>query len=57
MDEAHAKRIPVVNEDGTLAGIIALDNMVVHLAGEGAHVSAQLDKWPASFDLNLHGDD
>ncbi|MFC4989295.1 CBS domain-containing protein [Saliphagus infecundisoli] len=43
MDKAHARRIPVVNEDGTLAGIIALDDVMVHLGGESAHVSAQID--------------
>ena len=43
MDEAHARRIPVVDDDGGLVGILALDDVVVHLAGESAHVSAQLD--------------
>lgn len=43
MDEAHARRIPVVNDDGALVGILALDDVVVHLAGESTHVSAQLD--------------
>ena len=43
MDEAHARRIPVVDGEGALAGILALDDVVVHLAGESAHVSAQLD--------------
>lgn len=42
MDQAHARRIPVV-EDGALVGILALDDVVIHLAGESAHVSAQLD--------------
>ncbi len=43
MDEAHARRIPVVDDDGALVGILALDDVVIHLAGESAHVSAQLD--------------
>jgi len=43
MDEAHARRIPVVDDDGALMGILALDDVVVHLAGESTHVSAQLD--------------
>ncbi|USZ70113.1 CBS domain-containing protein (plasmid) [Halorussus salilacus] len=42
MDQAHARRIPVV-DDGALVGILALDDVVIHLAGESAHVSAQLD--------------
>ena len=43
MDDAHARRIPVVDDDGALVGIVALDDVVVHLAGESAHVAAQLD--------------
>lgn len=42
MDQARARRIPVV-DDGALVGILALDDVVIHLAGESAHVSAQLD--------------
>jgi len=42
MDEAHARRIPVV-DDGALVGILALDDVMIHLAGESAHVAAQLD--------------
>lgn len=42
MHEAKARRIPVV-KDGEVAGIITFDDMVVHLAGESTHVSAQLD--------------
>jgi|GEM_PF-164560 len=42
MDQAHARRIPVV-DDGTLVGILALGDVVIHLAGESTHVSAQLD--------------
>lgn len=43
MTEAHARRIPVVDSDGSLAGILTLDDVVTHLAGESAHVAAQLD--------------
>ena len=43
MNEAGARRVPVVDEDGSIAGIVALDDVVVHLAGESTHVSAQLD--------------
>lgn len=43
MNEARARRIPVVDDDGSLVGILALDDVVVHLAGESTHVSAQLD--------------
>ena len=43
MDEAHARRIPVVNEEDELVGILTLDDVIVHLAGESAHVAAQLD--------------
>ena len=42
MTKAHARRIPVI-DDGSLTGILALDDVVTHLAGESAHVSAQLD--------------
>ncbi|WP_436927704.1 CBS domain-containing protein [Halosimplex amylolyticum] len=42
MAEAHARRIPVV-DDGSLAGKLALDDVVILLVGESAHVSAQLD--------------
>lgn len=43
MDEAHARRIPVVDGEGALVGILTLDDVTVHLAGESAHVTAQLD--------------
>ncbi len=43
MNEARARRIPVVDADDRLAGILTLDDLIVHLAGESAHVSAQLD--------------
>ncbi|MFC7193797.1 CBS domain-containing protein [Halosimplex aquaticum] len=43
MTEAHARRIPVVDDNGSLTGILTLDDVVTHLAGESAHVSAQLD--------------
>lgn len=42
MNDAHARRIPVL-EDDHLVGIIAFDDLVLHLAGECTHVSAQLD--------------
>lgn len=43
MSDAHARRIPVVDGDGRVAGILTLDDVVIHLAGESTHVSAQLD--------------
>lgn len=43
MTDAHARRIPVVDEEGRVSGILTLDDVVVHLAGESTHVSAQLD--------------
>ncbi|GAA0243032.1 hypothetical protein GCM10009000_068330 [Halobacterium noricense] len=42
MNDAHARRIPVVDDDHVV-GIIAFDDLVLHLAGECTHVSAQLD--------------
>ncbi|WP_433633561.1 CBS domain-containing protein [Halomicrococcus sp. NG-SE-24] len=42
MNDAHARRIPVL-EDDHLVGIVAFDDLVLHLAGECTHVSAQLD--------------
>jgi len=42
MNEAAARHVPVV-EDETVVGIITLDDLVTHLAGESAHVSAQMD--------------
>ncbi|SIR68660.1 CBS domain-containing protein [Haladaptatus litoreus] len=42
MNDAHARRIPVV-DDNKVVGIIAFDDLVLHLAGECMHVSAQLD--------------
>lgn len=42
MNEAGARHVPVV-EDGTVCGVITLDDLVTHLAGESAHVSAQMD--------------
>ncbi|WP_137287711.1 CBS domain-containing protein [Halorussus salinisoli] len=42
MNEAKARRIPVVT-DGEVTGILTFDDLVVHLAGESTHVSAQLD--------------
>lgn len=43
MNEASARRIPVVDDNGGVTGILTLDDVVIHLAGESAHVSAQLD--------------
>ena len=43
MNEAGARRVPVVDEDGAVAGIVTLDDVVIHLAGESTHVAAQLD--------------
>lgn len=43
MTDAHARRIPVVDPEGRLAGILTLDDVIIHLAGESTHVSAQLD--------------
>ncbi|WP_254546967.1 CBS domain-containing protein [Halomarina pelagica] len=42
MNQASVRRVPVV-EDGDLVGIVTFDDLVVHLAGESAHVAAQLD--------------
>ncbi|MFH5797931.1 cyclic nucleotide-binding/CBS domain-containing protein [Haladaptatus sp. CMAA 1911] len=41
MRDAIARRIPVV-EDGDVVGIVALDDVIVHIAGESARVSAEL---------------
>ncbi|MDS0478102.1 hypothetical protein NDO75_24360 [Natrinema sp. 1APR25-10V2] len=35
----------MVDDDGTLVGILALDDVVVHLAGKSTHVSAQLNNF------------
>lgn len=42
MNEAGARHVPVV-EDGRVVGMITLDDLITHLAGESAHVSAQMD--------------
>lgn len=42
MDEAAARHVPVVDE-GAVVGVVTLDDLVSHLAGESAHVAAQLD--------------
>jgi len=42
MNDAQARRIPVVDDD-RVVGIVAFDDLVLHLAGECTHVSAQLD--------------
>lgn len=49
MDEPHAQWIPVVDDDDLLVGIVILDDMIVHLAGESTHVPAQLTMSPVSF--------
>jgi CBS domain-containing protein len=41
MNQMNARRIPVV-EDGDVTGIITVDDLIVHLAGESEHVAAQL---------------
>lgn len=43
MTDAGARRLPVVDADERLVGMLALDDVVVHLAGESAHLAAQLD--------------
>jgi CBS domain-containing protein len=42
MNEAGARHVPVV-EDERVVGMITLDDLVRHLAGESAHVAAQMD--------------
>ena len=42
MNQANVRRIPV-EDDGNVVGIITFDDLVVHLAGESAHVAAQLE--------------
>ncbi|WP_049972739.1 CBS domain-containing protein [Haladaptatus cibarius] len=42
MNDAHVRRIPIV-DDHQVVGVIAFDDLVLHLAGECTHVSAQLD--------------
>ncbi|MFC7130491.1 CBS domain-containing protein [Haloferax chudinovii] len=42
MNQASVRRVPVVDE-GSVVGIITFDDLVVHLAGESAHVAAQLE--------------
>jgi len=42
IDQANVRRVPVV-DDGNVAGIVTFDDIVVHLAGESAHVAAQLE--------------
>ncbi|WP_254533348.1 CBS domain-containing protein [Natrinema gelatinilyticum] len=42
MNQASVRRVPVV-DDGKVVGIITFDDLVVHLAGESAHVAAQLE--------------
>lgn len=42
MNQANVRRVPVV-DDGNTVGIITFDDLVVHLAGESAHVAAQLE--------------
>lgn len=42
MNEAAARHVPVV-DDGAVVGMITLDDLVRHVAGESVHVAAQLD--------------
>lgn len=42
MNEASARHVPVV-EDDSVVGMITLDDLITHLAGESTHVSAQMD--------------
>jgi CBS domain-containing protein len=42
MNQATARHVPVV-EDESVVGIVTLDSLISHLAGEAAHVSAQMD--------------
>lgn len=42
MNDTYVRRIPVVDDD-RVVGIITFDDLVLHLAGECTHVSAQLD--------------
>lgn len=42
MNEAGARHVPVV-EDDRVVGMITLDDLITHLAGESAHVAAQMD--------------
>ena len=42
MNEAGARHVPVV-EDERVVGMITLDDLITHVAGESAHVSAQMD--------------
>lgn len=42
MNEATARHVPVV-EGGTTISVVSLDDLVRHVAGESAHVAAQLD--------------
>ncbi|WP_158203488.1 CBS domain-containing protein [Halomarina oriensis] len=41
MTQSGVRRVPVVDE-GAMAGIITFDDLIVHLTGESAHVTAQL---------------
>ena len=42
MNEAGARHVPVI-EDDRVVGMITLDDLITHLAGESAHVAAQMD--------------
>lgn len=42
MNDAITRRLPIV-EDGRLAGIVTLDDLLVHLAGEYRRLSADLE--------------
>lgn len=43
MYERNVGSVVIVDEDGGVAGIPTPDDVVVHLAGESTHVSAQFD--------------
>ncbi|MDS0296826.1 MULTISPECIES: CBS domain-containing protein [Haloferacaceae] len=42
MNDAGARHVPVI-EDESVVGMITLDDLITHVAGESAHVSAQMD--------------
>jgi CBS domain-containing protein len=43
MQEASVRRMPVVDDDGTLAGIVTLDDLVVLLTDELEHIAAVIE--------------
>jgi CBS domain-containing protein len=42
MNDAITRRLPIV-EDGRVAGIVTLDDLLIHLAGESRRLSADLE--------------